>query len=157
MTIQYKTGDLIAAFKAGEVLVIAHQANCMNTMGSGVAKAIREAFPQAYEADCVTRKGDKEKLGGFTVSADAEFGLIFNLYGQYDYGREAGKVYTDLSALRSAMSQMATFLRHIDYRAAAGTIGLPKLGAGLGGAKWEDVAQIIEEELCDFDVVIYSL
>lgn len=155
--IKYKTGDLIEAFQSGEVHVIAHQANCMNTMGSGVAKAIREAFPQAYASDSVTAKGDKEKLGGFTVSADEKCGLIFNLYGQFDYGREVGKVYTDLSALRSAMNQMSTFLHHIDYHEAGGTIGLPKLGAGLGGAKWEDVEQIIIEELHAFDVTIYSL
>ena len=41
MSITYKEGCLIQGFKRGEVQAIGHQANCQNTMGSGVAKAIR--------------------------------------------------------------------------------------------------------------------
>lgn len=57
----YVKGNLIEALKSGSVQAIAHQANCFNTMGSGVALAIKNAFPEAYEADCKTVKGDKKK------------------------------------------------------------------------------------------------
>ena len=35
-------------------------------MGAGIAKTIREYFPEAYEADMNTVKGAKEKLGSIT-------------------------------------------------------------------------------------------
>lgn len=155
--IEYKTGDLIAAFTAGEVEAIAHQANCQNTMNSGVAKAIKKAYPEAYEADCQTIKGDTAKLGSLTfvivpVARHAP-GFIFNLYGQFYYGREPGVVYTDLAALANAFMQMRVCLDAVGVT----SVGLPKLGCGLGGAEWEDVEAIIEEHLEGLDVTVYTL
>jgi len=36
-------------------------------------------------------------------------------------------------------------------------VGLPKIGAGLGGGDWSIISKIIEEELGEFDVTIYVL
>ena len=107
--IKYKKGDLIKAFQSGEVTAIGHQSNCFNTMGSGVALAVKSAFPEAYAADCTTVKGDKSKLGSMSCCMTPK-GPIFNLYGQYTYGREKGVVYTDLKALGNALGQMKLFL-----------------------------------------------
>lgn len=156
--IEYKQGCIIEAFKSGYIEAIGHQCNCMNTMGSGVAKAIKDAYPEAYEADCQTTKGDVSKLGSLTfvivpVNRHAP-GMIFNLYGQYDYGREPGKVYTDIEALHSALQQMRLFVD------AAGitSVGFPKLGAGLGGANWADVEMLIELHFGDLDnVTVYTI
>lgn len=148
----YVRGDLIQALKQGNVQCIAHQANCFTTMGSGVALAIKNAFPEAYEADCKTVKGDEKKLGGFTMAATVN-GYIFNLYGQYNYGKD-GKTYTNYTALESAFRNMAHKLRGIGF---TGTIGLPKIGAGTGGGKWEVIEQIIREELKGWEVRIYEL
>lgn len=148
----YVRGDLIQALKQGSVQCIAHQANCFTTMGSGVALAIKNAFPEAYEADCKTVKGDEKKLGGFTMAATVD-GYIFNLYGQYNYGKD-GKVYTSYAALESAFRNMAHKLRGIGF---TGTIGLPKIGAGTGGGKWEVIEEIIREELKGWEVKIYEL
>lgn len=164
MSLTYKAGCIVEAFRKGEVGAIAHQANCMNTMNSGVAKAIRAQFPAVYEADCQTVKGDPDKLGTLTFTPAhqdlvdfggceiAKVGLIFNLYGQYNYGREKGVIYTDLKALGNAMSHMKIFLDAMGVK----RVGLPKLGAGLGGAKWEDVESCIITELAGLDVTIYS-
>lgn len=156
MPIQYKTGCLIEALKTGEVEVIAHQANCQNTMGSGVAKQIREAYPQAYEADCQTIKGDYSKLGSLSwtlvpTEHPRGVGAIFNLYGQFNYGRQWGVQYTDEEALLRAMTTMKLFLDAMGVT----TVGLPKLGAGLGGAPWADIERLIEEALGDFNVTVY--
>ncbi|MNF51704.1 Macro domain protein [compost metagenome] len=152
--IEYRSGCLIKALKSGEVNVIGHQANCFNTMGSGVAKAIREVFPEAYEADCQTDRGDKEKLGGLTVAVN-QYGMIFNLYGQYDYGRDPTRVYTQLDALYNALRSMHEILKMCGYQ---GNIGFPKLGCGLGGAKWEQVEAVIEGIFTneDMHVVVYE-
>lgn len=160
--LKYKVGNLIDALKSGEVSSIGHQANCFCTMNSGVAKAIREAFPQAYEADCFTGKGDKGKLGDCTAAqhdrADGSVGIIYNLYGQYNYGYDA-KGYTNYEALRGALLNM-----RIDLDGAVGVkgenwkkVGFPKIGAGLGGGDWDTIERIIEEVFADYDVTIYVL
>lgn len=157
MSITYKEGCLIQGFKRGEVQAIGHQANCQNTMGSGVAKAIRAQWPEVYETDCQTIKGDPDKLGTLSwcpVITDGRrkdgHGPVFNLYGQFDYGRD-GKQYTDLKALESALNQMRLFIDLMGIT----RVGFPKMGASLGGAAWEDVEAIIEKTMNGVDVVVY--
>lgn len=154
--ITYKSGCLIEALDTGEISAAAHQANCFNTMKSGVAKALVERWPAIAEADAATVKGDPDKLGTLSFTpvfcGDCEIRPVFNLYGQYNYGREKGVIYTDLKALGNAMHQMKLFLDSIGIK----RVGLPKLGAGLGGAKWEDVESAIITELTDLEVTIYS-
>ncbi len=162
MTIKYKVGDLVEALKSGEVSSIGHQANCFNTMNSGVAKAIRLAFPDAYAADCETEKGDKLKLGwssvGSYVRSDGSHGLIYNLYGQYNYGYD-NKGYTQYAKLREAMLDMRDDLAMIaPHEEEFLRIGFPKIGAGLGGGDWDTIVAIIEEVFKgDWDVTIYVL
>ena len=160
--IQYKIGDLIEALKSGEVSSIGHQANCFCTMNSGMAKAIRLSFPHAYEADCLTEKGDKNKLGKLTCVEyerdDETVGLVYNLYGQCNYGYDA-KGYTNYEALRGALLNM-----RIDLETAVSfggedwkKVGFPKIGAGLGGGDWDTIARIIEDTFEGYDVTVYTL
>jgi O-acetyl-ADP-ribose deacetylase (regulator of RNase III) len=150
--IRYKNGCLIEAFKAEDIGVIAHQCNCFNTMNSGVAKAIRLAFPEAYSADCETERGDVNKLGNYSFAKN-NYGLIFNLYGQYNYGRD-GSHYTQLASLEEALENMAIHLTDIGYK---GKVGIPKLGCGLGGASWDQVSKIVARALDNFEVIVYSI
>lgn len=160
--IQYKVGDVVEALISGEVSSIGHQANCFNTMNSGVAKAIRLAFPQAYEVDCYTDKGDRSKLGTITTCehkrADKSVGIIYNLYGQYNYGYDA-KGYTNYEALRRALLNMREDLDGaVSYDGADfKKVGFPKIGAGLGGGDWGTIASIIEEVFEGYDVTVYTL
>lgn len=156
MSITYKKGDLFEAFAAGEIEAIGHQANCMNTMGSGFAKQLVELYPEAYEADCQTGKGDPDKLGSLTwVFVDVPGhapGAIFNLYGQFRYGREPGVIYTDINALDSALYCMRGCIDAIGIE----HIGFPRLGCGNGGAQWEDVEALIEMHFGDLAVTIFD-
>ena len=148
MSLSYKVRSLIEAFKDGEVNVIAHQANCFNKMGSGIAPQIAKAFPKAKEADDNTVKGDHRKLGSVS-RANVSEGYIYNLYGQYYPGKN-----TDYAALRQALRHMASQLYLLKGSA---KIGLPKIGCGIGGGDWEIVSDIIKEELSGFEVIIYVL
>ena len=56
-------GDLIKKAKDGEFDLIIHGCNCFCTMGAGIAKGIKNNFPQAFQADQMTLKGSKAKLG----------------------------------------------------------------------------------------------
>ena len=59
-------GDLIKLALDGRFDVIIHGCNCYCTMGAGIAKAIKNIFPEAYDADCKTEKGSKPKLGSYS-------------------------------------------------------------------------------------------
>lgn len=148
----YKKGCLVQAFKAREVGIIAHQANCQNTMGSGVALAIKKAFPEAYEADCQTIKGDRNKMGGFTV-AFTKCGIVANLYSQYNYGKDA-VLYTDYAALEKALTSLK-FL--VDCDDSGLPLGLPKIGCGLANGDWVIVEAMINRIFEGYPVTIYSL
>lgn len=155
--LKYKVGDLCLAAIGAEVNVIAHQANCFCRMKSGVAKRISELFPDAVTADLQTIQGDRDKLGRWTLGiGQTIFGhniWIFNLYGQYNYGYDTSQ-YTDYAHLERALRRMAErmYLQRDKVK-----IGLPKIGAGLGGGDWEIISRIIEKELKAFDVTIYVL
>jgi O-acetyl-ADP-ribose deacetylase (regulator of RNase III) len=155
--LKYKVGDLCQALLDGEVNVIGHQANCFNTMNSGVAKAIKLAFPDAWEADQETVKGDKGKFGDLSLGIhyydEGGIGAIYNLYGQYNYGYDQ-KGYTDYSKLEQALTVMRD-----DLLTGNGPwhVGFPKIGAGLGGGDWDTIAEIIDKLFDGFDVTIYVL
>lgn len=162
--LKYKKGDLIKAAKEGLVDVIAHQCNCFCNMGKGIAPQIKKAFPEAWEADLRTAKGDIKKLGLVSHATNTQYTKpvqIYNLYGQFDYKKVAFEtgICTDYSALRSSLQLMALNLKAENYitRPWEIKIGLPKIGAGLGGGDWEIISKIIEEELSAFDVTIYEL
>jgi O-acetyl-ADP-ribose deacetylase (regulator of RNase III) len=137
-------GDLILLAKEGKFDVICHGANCMVTMGAGIAKQIKKMFPEAYKADQKTLRGDRRKLGTCTW-ANCEGVIVINAYTQFGYGR--GRMNVDYDAIRSCMKWIAE-----KYRGKR--IGLPKIGAGLGGGDWTKIKQIIEDELGDLNVTI---
>lgn len=143
-------GDLVVAFQTNVVNVLIHQANCFNTMGAGIALQIKKELPDAYKADCATIKGLRAKLGKYSYAVIGR-GMVFNLYGQYRFGRDVQQ--TDYNAQRSALRAIATKL---ETKKAVCRIGLSKLGCGLAGGDWEVVSKIIAEELAGFDVTIYQ-
>jgi O-acetyl-ADP-ribose deacetylase (regulator of RNase III) len=144
-------GDLIKLAKAGEFDVIVHGCNCFCTMGKGIAKAIKAAFPAAYEADRATEKGDRGKLGTCSIATCEVNGAtctVVNAYTQFNW-RGRG-VKADYDAIRSCMRWVAEHL-------SGNRIGLPKIGAGLAGGDWALVEQIIDDELGDEDVTLVTL
>ena len=137
------TGDLVEAFLRGDINVLGHQANCFNTVGAGIALQIKQRLPEAYAADCATLKGNPRKLGKMSYAVIG-IGMVFNLYGQFKFGRE--KRQTDYDALRSALRMMAVKLT--DHKHTA-KIGLSKLGCNNAGGDWSIVSSIITDELTE--------
>lgn len=90
MPIQIIAGDLLDALQRGEVNVIGHCANMQNTFGSGIAKSIRERFPEAYEADTKWFNSPVERRKSYSICGSGKLsGIIYNLYGQVNYRRKA--------------------------------------------------------------------
>lgn len=144
-------GDLITLALEGQFDVIVHGCNCFCTMGAGIARAIQEEFPEAYAADLVTIKGDRNKLGDFsfaTVKRDEHEITIVNGYTQFQFHGDSLLVdYDAVQRLFKKVRQQFTGKR----------IGYPKIGAGLAGGDWQRIAGIIDQELAgeDHTLVIY--
>ncbi|MEN7550935.1 macro domain-containing protein [Rapidithrix thailandica] len=136
------TGDLI--LQAQDFDVIVHGANCFCTMGSGIARQIRQTFPEAFEVDQQTTKGDRDKLGTLTFTQNTH-PIVVNAYTQYRYGRD--KMHCDYEAVKSCMQALK-------QQFSGKKIGMPLIGAGLAGGDWEIIFSIIQEELADEDVTI---
>lgn len=134
------TGDLITLAEEGKFDVICQGCNCWHTMESGIAKTIKEKYPEAYEVDLQTVYGVASKLGDISYTRNTPF-VIVNCYTQFKYGKEV-KVYADYDAIEEALN-----LVKIKYQGKR--IGLPKIGAGLAKGNWETIKQIIKRVFCD--------
>lgn len=144
-------GDLISLTLDRSFDVIVHGCNCFCTMGAGVARAIQEEFPEAYAADLVTIKGDRNKLGDYsfaTVMRNNHEITIINGYTQFNF--QGDSVLVDYQALEKLFKKIKQ-----DY--SGKRIGYPKIGAGLAGGDWRRIAKIIDQELAgeDHSLVIY--
>ncbi len=132
---------------------IIHQANCFQTMGAGIAKRIKEKYPEAFEADLKAGgRGESKRLGTFSVGQCLRDGkYIFNLYGQFNYGHYAR--FTSYDAVCNGLVKIARYAveNHIN------TLGLPKnMGCVNGGASWRIVRAIIEDVFeTDTGLVLY--
>lgn len=134
-------GDLIALALKGKFDVIVHGCNCFCTMGAGIAYTIQKQFPEAYAADLMTNKGDRNKLGYFsstTISEDERDITIVNGYTQFHHSGPPPLVDYDA---------VSSLFRRIKKEFSGKRIAYPKIGAGLAGGDWEKIEQIIDKEL----------
>jgi len=139
--ITYIECDLLKA----DIEAAAHGANCQCVMGSGIARHIREIFPEVYKIDCKTIKGDKNKLGNFSVANvtgnqfNPNLKYIYTLYQQFNYGTESRKL--NYEAIYTAMEKMAANCQNNQIL----KVGFPKnLGCTLAGGNWNIVNEMIK-------------
>ena len=138
-------------FKSGADL-ICHQVNCQGVMGSGIAKQVREKYPNVYKeykrmCDIYSPKAllGVAKFVGTRGDYDTQFLGIFNLFGQEKFGYD-GKCYTDYNALYKCFEKVKesipTDKKYI--------IAIPYLmGCHRGGGDWYIVYKMIEEVFSD--------
>jgi O-acetyl-ADP-ribose deacetylase (regulator of RNase III) len=150
MPLSYHTGDICNSGAD----VIAHGCNCFNTMGSGVARALRAKWPRIYTTDKATVYGSKEKLGSFSVSTTPEGPTLFNLYSQYRYGTD--QIQLDYMALANALQKMNDWLNAVDPDKKL-TVALPRIGCGFAGGDWNRVRPMIESAFGRRTIQIWSL
>lgn len=144
-------GDLIRMAKDGKFDIIGHGCNCFATMGAGIAKFIKRAFPEAYTADKKWKALPIDRLGCFTAGYSERYEVsIVNLYSQFHGGPNI-----DYEALTLSLRKLAMDLE--DNSALDSSIGLPLIGCGIAGGDWNRVSKIIQTELREFDVTIVKL
>jgi len=148
MKIEYVAGDLFST----SIEIILHGCNSRGVMGSGVAKIIKEKYPNAYEAYAHwCSKGFR--LGQYLPVRDNNK-IIINAVTQQNYGKVAQQQgpnpvrYVSYDAIAEIMNK-------INSEYTGSTIAMPKIGAALGGGDWRVISAIIESELKTVQAVVH--
>lgn len=138
--IEYCKGNLLDV-KSG---VIIHGCNEQRTMGSGVALAIKQKYPEAYQA--YVSQHDHTP-GGLKIGEIAWWSSpkgelwIANAITQEYYGRD-NKRYVNYAAVCKCFKEAIGYAYTMN-----GSLNFPKIGAGLGGGDWGIIQQLIND--CD--------
>lgn len=136
--------------------IIAHGVNCQHRMASGIAKTIREKFPEAYNAYMRNPKGPNMLGTAHVICVDHNTDLhVANMYTQVFYGYGGGK-YADAQAIEDSLRFVAGVARAYNL-----PIFMPRIGCGLGGLNWKkDVEPAVERVASEFpeiDIVVCDL
>jgi O-acetyl-ADP-ribose deacetylase (regulator of RNase III) len=119
-------------------------------MGSGVAKAIRSAYPQAYLVDKEDYRSPIEKIGSYTCVKIGKLTII-NLYCQYDFGYDGMRRF-EYGAFKRALDEICR-----DFSFTGKSIGLPLLGSGLAAGDPDLIREILSWYATDGTWTIYHL
>ena len=166
----------MVTFHNGNILdsgadIICHQVNCQGAMNSGVAKAIREKWPQVYD-EYIQKYKDRENeillscssfehipstsetlLGDIQVVfiTDKKTMAVVNMFAQEGYGYD-GRRYTSYDAFWSCLGEIKKYINPEK------TIAFPaRIGCVRGGANWNVILTMIEEVLGeDYNVEIWD-
>lgn len=132
--LEWTSGDL---FADKSLDAVCHGCNCAGAMGKGIALAFRARYPQMYVAYRALCSNGEFALGD-VFRWDGEGMPVFNLATQNHWRSRAS-----LEAIRSAVRRMD----EICQSSAIARVGVPRIGAGLGGLAWDDVRAVLESEL----------
>ena len=152
MNITIKRGDLLTATET----VIGHQTNCQASMGAGVAKLVKQKYPEVYNSyrNFCRDYARRDCLGKTQLIQTNRGKFVANIFGQLYYGTQARQ--TDYKALDSAFADLKQQMRTVGLTSLALPYGI---GCGLAAGEWTVVHGLIEKNFCDseIEVVLYKL
>jgi len=132
MPVVFVKGDI---FATEGLRVFAHGCNCAGAMGAGIAIEFQRRWPRMFD-EYVARCADgRFGLGDVFTWTEGD-ATIYNLGTQLHWRKKA-----QLPALAKALRKM------VEMAPLAGIerIGLPRIGAGLGGLDWTRVKRVLTE------------
>jgi O-acetyl-ADP-ribose deacetylase (regulator of RNase III) len=130
LSYEERVGDLFEAGHPG----VGHGCNCAGAMGKGIAVEFRRRWPEMFE-EYKRRCEDGSFALGDVFMWEAADRVVFNLGTQETWPTRA-----ELWAIEAAVAKMLALAEE----AGLDSVGLPRLGAGLGGLSWPEVAAVIE-------------
>ena len=136
--IKHAKGDLLLV----ETGLIVHGCNAQGVMGSGVAKQIRETYPEAYSIyKNFLHNSRGNLLGKINPYYVNDNKFIINAITQSTYGYEF-KRYVSYDAIADAFTGLVQYIEKGLLPKLP--ICFPKIGAGLGGGNWDIISNIID-------------
>lgn len=134
--------------------IIAHICNDKGKWGKGFVLAIskRWDYPEAsYRRWHRERPQSGFKLGEVQLITCEPYIWVANMVGQSGVGTGSKGPPVRYEAVRECLKKVAGMAKEHDA-----SVHMPRIGAGLGGGKWELIEPIILEELKDIDITIYD-
>jgi O-acetyl-ADP-ribose deacetylase (regulator of RNase III) len=144
--------NLIKFAQEGKCDVVVHGCNCFNTMGAGIAVAMKKAFGCDRYLMEKAGKGDINKLGQieyeYHTTNNGKAVAVVNAYTQFHYHHESPEgIPLDIYALQMVFRKLNMAFR-------GKHIAMPKIGCGLAGGNWEEVKHLIIKLIPDCKVTI---
>jgi O-acetyl-ADP-ribose deacetylase (regulator of RNase III) len=132
MPTSFVKGDL---FNTEGIRAYAHGCNCAAAMDAGVAAQFKKRWPRMFEEYVARCTDGRFHLGDVFVWNEDDV-TVYNLAIQ-----EHWKAKARIPALKKGL------LRAVELASLAGVerIGVPRIGAGLGGIDWPRVRSLLEE------------
>jgi O-acetyl-ADP-ribose deacetylase (regulator of RNase III) len=125
------TGDL---FELG-LPAIGHGCNTQGSMAGGIAREVKRRWPDCYDEYARLCRDGRFPLGGFHVW-EGDGLVVYNLATQVRPGADAR-----LDAIRQSV---AAALADAQARGIE-RLGVPRIGAGIGGLDWTDVRRFLRD------------
>lgn len=148
--VEYRTGDLFAQEDLG---AIGHGVNLQGKMGAGIAALFAKKLPKMKEEYSEMCDEQLLQLGSvffWREHGDIKAPFVANIATQVETGADAR-----LNALEVGMFNA---VRECEYQGIT-SLGVPRIGAGIGGLKWDDVKEVFEQvaKTTDVKIVVVSL
>lgn len=132
MPTSFVKGDL---FQTPGLRAYAHGCNCAGGMDAGVAVAFKKRWPRMFEEYAARCKDGRFHLGDVLVWTEGDE-VVYSLGIQEHWMKKA-----KLPALVKALEKTVELAAH----AGVERVGLPRIGAGLGGLEWPRVKSVLSE------------
>jgi O-acetyl-ADP-ribose deacetylase (regulator of RNase III) len=132
VTVEHTTGDLFE----GQFDAVAHGVNCAAEMRSGIAVRFRVRYPDMYTR-YLDECHDRRLTLGRVLPWRTRHGLwVYNLATQDRPGSDA-RPYAIAQSLAEGLARAED--------QGVRSLGIPRLGAGVGGLTWDEVVPVLEE------------
>lgn len=150
--IEKRVGDLMSVQQG----YLVHGCNAQGVMGSGVAKLIRDKYPEAYHYyrssynDLVKNHGKMPT--GINIYASLKKNhklMVVNSITQEFYGRDPDIVYVDYDAVEKCFVSLNDFIMTEKMPLLPKEVNFPLIGAGLANGDWNYIEDIIDNALDD--------
>ncbi|XCN73275.1 MAG: macro domain-containing protein [Candidatus Electrothrix aestuarii] len=132
MSVTFVQGDL---FDYDGLDAVCHGCNCAGAMGKGIALEFRKRYPAMYSEYKQKCQDNKFDIGDVFTWKENSL-IIFNLGTQKTWRTKA-----TLTAIEISVTEMLQLAIHMKIS----KIGVPRIGAGLGGLSWIDVKKLLVE------------
>lgn len=122
--------------------IIAHQVNCRNAFGAGLAGQIGYKWPHVKEEYHTT---ENKILGNVSISRATSCIIVAHCFSQDMYGnaQKTGQIYTDYDAVKICFTKLAEIIEAMTLPI---QIYVPcGYGCGLAGGNWKEVSKLISD------------
>lgn len=136
--------------------IIVHGVNSRGVMGAGVALAVKQNYPQAfndYQKRCYMSSNINTLLGEIVTTRVSENLFIVNAFTQINYGVYHAWTQDNYNAVKSCFFKVNVIAKHFNL-----PVFFPMIGSGYGKGDWLQIKEIILNTLdAQIDKTLYIL